>query len=350
MMFKKCIIMLMTVLTVLLLISGLAGAAGGDVTTVKMSFNNPANMEINSMYEFAVYFKEFVEMGTNGRILIKLFPDSQLGDEEQRMQQTMKGTAMINVASNAGIVSVYPEIYAVTIPFMFRNFKAAHIFFDKSDYWAKAKKEFKERTGTILMEVIEDGGFLAFTNSKREIYSPADFKGMKFRGMDPGQVALYKSFGASGTPINWGEVYMALQTGVVDGQMNPPVYIISGSLYEVQKYMTMANIQYSDQWLIINAKWLESLPASDRYVIEQAAHASNIRNRISVEAKVNKRIEFIKENGVNICYPNDEQMEEFQKIGQPSYVKWINEKIDPKYTEMAMEGAQKANYEATTNE
>jgi len=349
-MFKKSIIILLIVLMASLLVSGVAGATEGDVVTVKMSYNGPKNIETNAVHEFAVNFKEFVEMGTNSRILINLFSDSQLGNEEQRMEQTMSGTTMINVASNAGIVSVYKEIYAATLPFMFKNFKAAHIFFDGSDYWVKTKKEFREKTGVVLLEAIEEGGFLAFTNNKKEIRSPADFKGLKFRGMDPGQIALYKSFGASGVPIPWTELYMAMQTGVVDGQMNPPTYIISGSLYEVQDYMTMANIQYSCQWLTVNAEWLESLSASDRYVIEQAAHAANIRNRISVEAMVNKRVKFIEDKGVKVYYPNDVEMNQFQEIGQPEYNKWVKEKIDQKYVDLALESSQKANSAATANE
>jgi len=311
-----------------------------------MSYNGPSDVESNAVHEYAVNFKEFVEMGTNGRITINLYSDSQLGNEEQRMEQTMSGTAKINVASNAGMVSVYPEIYAATIPFMFESFEAAHNFFDDSDYWKMTQKEFEEKTGVALLEAVEEGGFLAFTNDEKEIKSPSDFEGLKFRGMDPGQIALYESFGASGTPIPWTELYMALQTGVVDGQMNPPTYIISGSLYEVQDYVTMANIQYSCQWLTINADWLNSLSEEDQYVIRQAAKAANIRNRLSVEAKVSERVNFLSENGMQVYYPNEEEMKEFQEIGQPDYISWIEDKIDASYVEKALESAEKANMEA----
>lgn len=320
-----------------------------ELMNVKMSYNGPANEETNAVHEYAVYFKDFVEIGTNGRITITLYSDSQLGDEEQRMEQTMTGTTEINVASNAGIVSVYPEIYAATIPFMFESYKAAHLFFDESDYWEMTQKEFEETTGVALLEAVEEGGFIAFTNNKKEIKSPADFAGMKFRGMDPGQIALFKAFGASGTPIPWTELYIALQTGVVEGQMNPPTYIISGSLYEVQDYVTMANIQYSCQWLTVNADWLNSLPDEDQYVITQAAKAANIRNRISVEAKVDERVRFLEENGMEVYYPNAEEMKQFQDIGQPEYIVWIEEKVDPSYVEKALESARIANTNAQQN-
>lgn len=316
---------------------------------VKMSYNGPANEETNAVHEYAAHFKDFVEIGTNGRITITLYSDSQLGDEEQRMEQTMTGSTEINVASNAGMVSVYPEIYAATIPFMFESYEAAHLFFDESDYWEMTQKEFEETTGVALLEAVEEGGFIAFTNNKKVIKSPADFEGMKFRGMDPGQIALFKAFGASGTPIPWTELYIALQTGVVEGQMNPPTYIISGSLFEVQDYVTMANIQYSCQWLTVNADWLNSLSDEDQYVITQAAKAANIRNRISVEAKVDERVRFLEENGMEVYYPGAEEMKQFQDIGQPEYVTWIEEKVDPSYVEKALESARIANMKAQEN-
>ncbi len=341
---KRKTILFVVLLLALFVINSTAGAQ--EVMNAKMSYNGPADVETNAVHEFAVNFKEFVELGTNGRITITLYSDSQLGNEEQRMEQTMSGSTEINVASNAGMVSVYPEIYAATIPFMFDSFRAAHYFFDDSDYWNLTTEEFEKNTGVALLEAVEEGGFLAFTNNEKEIKSPADFEGIKFRGMDPGQVALYKSFGASGTPIPWTELYMALQTGVVSGQMNPPTYIISGSLYEVQDYMTMANIQYSCQWLTINADWLNSLSAEDRYVVEQAAHAANVRNRLSVEAKVAERVDFIEAQGVEVYYPNQSEMQQFKEIGQPDYIAWINEKIDQEYMDMALESAENANQEA----
>src|SRR6056297_146249 len=338
---------LILLLVLSLLIFSAVGVVGAQESiNVKMSYNGPADVETNAVHEYAVNFKEFVEMGTNGRITITLYSDSQLGNEEQRMEQTMSGSTKINVASNAGMVSVYPEIYAATSHLRFNSVEAAHKFFDSSEYWSMTQEEFEERTGVALLEAVEEGGFLAFTNDEREIKSPSDFEGLKFRGMDPGQIALYESFGASGTPIPWTELYMALQTGVVDGQMNPPTYIISGSLYEVQDYVTMANIQYSCQWLTINADWLNSLSDENEYIIRQAAKAANIRNRISVEAKVSERVGFLEENGMQVYYPNQEEMKEFQEIGQPDYIDWINTKIDESYVEKALESAEKANMEA----
>src|SRR6056297_3324494 len=103
-MIKKLII-LIVILFFVFSFAGLVSAQ--ESMNVKMSYNGPADVENNAVHEYAVNFKDFVEMGTNGRIQITLYSDSQLGNEEQRMEQTMGGSAKINVASNAGMVSVY---------------------------------------------------------------------------------------------------------------------------------------------------------------------------------------------------------------------------------------------------
>lgn len=316
---------------------------GGDqVIEVKMSYNGPADVEENAVHYFAQHFKDLLSEKTGGRIEVILYPDSQLGDEEQRIQMVMNDP-FINVASYAGVGTVFPELFAANIPFMFDSYAAGNWFFDNSDFWKKSQKDFREKTGAELVCAVEEGGFLAFTNSKKEIQEPADFKGMKFRAMDDSQVALYKAFGASGTPVPWTELYTALQTGVADGQMNPPMYIIMGSLYEVQDYMTLANIQYSMQYLTINGEWLESLSGADRKAVIEAANEANVMTRNDVESRVEERTQFIADKGVEVYAPTQAQMDKFRDLGQPSFIKWLRDRIDEEWVDLAIESAQDAN-------
>lgn len=310
-------------------------------TSIKMSYNGPPSEKDNAVHYFSVTFKKLVEKATDKNIKIELFPNSQLGNEEQRMEQVMSGP-MINVASYGGLQAVFPEMFATNIPFLFDSYKAAHHFFDSSSFMDKARATMRERTGIELMEVIEEGGFLAFTSDK-PIHSPADFKGLKFRAMDTSQVAMYEAFGASGTPIPWTEVYLALKTGVADGQMNPPTYIIMGSLYEVQKYLTLANVQYSDQFLLINNELLESLSAEQRKALKSAAHEANVKTRNFVESQVEDRVKFLESKGMISYTPTAEEAAQFKNLGSPSYINWLKDQIDASWIELALEDAKKAN-------
>lgn len=318
-------------------------ASGLAATSIKMSYNGPPSESDNAVHYFALTFKDLVEKATAKQIEINLFPNSQLGNEEQRMEQVMS-SPVINVASYGGLQTVFPEMFATNIPFLFDNYKAAHIFFDSSPFMDKARETLRARTGIELMEVVEEGGFLAFTCNK-PIHSPADFKGLKFRAMDTSQVAMYEAFGASGTPIPWTEVYLALKTGVADGQMNPPTYIIMGSLYEVQKHLTLANVQYSDQFLLINGELLDSMDAKLRDALNKAAHDANVKTREFVESQVDDRVKFLESKGMISYTPTAEESGQFKQLGSPSYVTWLKAQVEQSWIDLAIDNAKKANAE-----
>lgn len=319
-------------------------------TVIKISHQGMADPEVNIQSYFVNEFITRAQAKTNNSIKFEIYPDEQLGNEEQRMELMMKSglnQPVADITSFNALGTVLPELYTSAIPFMFNTYEAAHIFFDTSEYMTKLKALFRERTGCVMLEVVEEGGFLAFTNSKREIRSPKDFEGLKFRGMDEGQIAIFRAFGATGTPIPWSELYMALKTGVVDGQMNPAFYVLLGSLPEVQKYMTLANIQYSDQFLIINGDLYDSLSDSERTAIIEAGREANALTRTRIEAQDSEQVEECRHKGMQVYAPNSEEMNQFRDIGQPEYIKWLKTRLeDSQWLEMALRDAEKANAEA----
>lgn len=303
--------------------------------TINLSYNGAADAEKNAVHLFVSNVKSIVEKETEGSLEIKLFPNSILGGEQERMEQVINSPSL-NVASFGGISPLFPEIFVSSIPFQFDSFEQARNFFDHGKYWEKARSEFYKKTNAHILAVVEEGGFLAFTNNKKEIKSPKDFEGLKFRAMDKSQVALYKGFGASGTPIPWTEVYMALKTGVADGQMNPPMYIIMGSLYEVQKYMTLANVQYSDQFLVANDALLKSLTEKEKEILLSAVKRANDINRVEVEKTVNQRISYLEEKGMKVYRPTNDELIEFSKLSKDSYIAWLLEQgVDESWIQLA---------------
>lgn len=307
--------------------------------TINLSYNGAPDADKNAVHLFASNLKSIVEKESKGALKVTLYPNSMLGEEQERMEQVIN-TPSLNIASFGGVSPLVPEIFASSIPFMLKDFKQAHNFFDHGEYWKHLKESFFEKTGAHMLAVVEEGGFLAFTNNSREIKTPSDFKGLRFRAMDKSQVALYESFGASGTPIPWTEVYMALKTGVADGQMNPPMYIIMGSLNEVQKYLTLANIQYSDQFLIGNNELLQSLSEEEKKILTDAIIKAGDMNRKAVEEQVQNRIDYLAQNGMQVYQPTQAELDEFQQIAQPSYVSWLKEEgVEQKWIDMALKDA-----------
>ncbi|MCL7939277.1 TRAP transporter substrate-binding protein DctP [Halomonas sp. ATCH28] len=326
-------------LTAAVLAAGVLASQAQAATTVDLSYNGAPDPDKNAVHVFATNLKELVEEKTNGEIELKLYPNSMLGEEQERMEQTMNSPSL-NIASFAGMSPLVPEVFVSAIPFLFDDFESARTFFDEGQYWQAVEDALRERTGVELLAVVEEGGFLAFTNDEKPISSPSDFEGLRFRAMDPSQVALYEAFGASGTPIPWTEVYMSLKTGVADGQMNPPMYIIMGSLYEVQDYLTLANIQYSDQFLVGNGAMIDGWDEAMREAFMEAVAEANQMAREHNETRVDERIAYLEEQGMEVIRPSEEELAAFREQGQPAYLEWLGEQdIDQSFIDMALEDA-----------
>ncbi|MGO2131980.1 MAG: TRAP transporter substrate-binding protein DctP [Halomonas sp.] len=322
-----------------MLLSPLLLGAAQAATTINLSYNGAPDPDKNAVHVFATNLEALVEEKTGGEIELKLYPNSMLGEEQERMEQVMSSPSL-NVASFAGMSPVVPEIFVSAIPFLFDDFDDARTFFDEGQYWQQVQDDLRDRAGLELLAVVEEGGFLAFTNNKRPIASPDDFEGLRFRAMDPSQVALYEAFGASGTPIPWTETYMGLKTGVADGQMNPPMYIILGSLNEVQKYLTLANIQYSDQFLVGNAAMIDGWDDGVREAFLEAVQEANDKAREYNESKVDERIAYLEENGMEVIRPDEAQLAAFRELGQPAYLDWLGgQNIAQKYIDIALQDA-----------
>ncbi|RUR33158.1 TRAP transporter substrate-binding protein DctP [Vreelandella nanhaiensis] len=319
--------------------SALVAGSAFAATTINLSYNGAPDAEKNAVHVFATNLKELVAEKTDNEIELRLFPNSMLGSEEDRMEQTMN-TPMLNVASFAGVSPLVAELFVSAIPFLFEDFDTARTFFDEGKYWQELSNTLKERAGVEMLAVVEEGGFLAFTNNERPISHPDDFEGLRFRAMDPSQVALYESFGASGTPIPWTETYMALRTGVANGQMNPPMYIVLGSLYEVQKYLTLANIQYSNQFLVGNSEMIASWDDELRDAFMEAVAEANQNARETNESQVESRIDYLEAQGMEVIRPSHDELEAFRSIGQPAYLEWLAERgIEQKWIDMALDDA-----------
>ena len=172
------------------------------------------------------------------------------------------------------------------------------------------------------MNILGGYMYMAITNNKRPIRKPEDFKGLKFRVMDPMGGEMFKAFGASAVPIAWAETYTSLQTGVADGQTNPPFIIAWAKFNEVQKYMTLANSQWGYQMSLANKQWHDSLSPEDRRALYSATQAANatangvglLLERASIDA--------LKKGGMEVIALTDQEIVEMQKVAGPHCLAW----------------------------
>jgi TRAP-type C4-dicarboxylate transport system substrate-binding protein len=170
---------------------------------------------------------------------------------------------------------------------------------------------------------------MQLTNKIRPIKTAKDMQGIKFRTMTlPSHIAFFDALGASAVPVSWAETYTALQTGVVDGQQNPIGYIISGNIYEVQKYLTMTNHLFTTHWFIVNDDFLKSLSEENRKIFYDAARVATVASRgiTRIAQATGKGMPLLMKN-LQVYQPTAAELQTFSAICIPASRKFVKEKM-----------------------
>ena len=260
---------------------GLSAMSGGVYAekVLKLGHLNKDDPFDNATGAMTAVFKNLVESGTNGSVIVQTFPNGQLGKDAEVLQQVKIGVVQSGIHSTGGFASVYPMIGVLDVPFAFPNISATYAVFD-GPFGAKLAADIEAKTGMKVLGFGDSGGFFNFTNSRRPVKTLEDFKGLKIRtmGLDTHK-KLVSSLGGQPAGIAWSEVYTALQTGVADGQMNPVPIIAFAKFNEVQKYLTLSGHLFTPYVWVMNADFWNSLDANEQSVVSYAAKSAIVAGR-----------------------------------------------------------------------
>ena len=247
---------------------------------IRIGHDAKPDMLDNVAHGFSATFKSIVEARTNGEIKVKIFPANQLGNTNERLLQTRQGLIQGTIVSTGSLAPVYPRIDLLNLPFSFKTMSAAYDVYD-GKFGSALTKDIEDVLGDIkVTATVDTGGFFAITNSKRPIKTLADFKGLRIRTMTvPAHRKLINAIGGEAYPLAWSELYTSLQTGVVDGQMNPIPNIKFAKFDEVQKYMTLTNHLYVPIFFMMNKDFVNSLSKEKQKIIQDAAQQGVIVSR-----------------------------------------------------------------------
>ena len=224
----------------------------------------------------ATFFAEKLKEKTNGAVEVQVFPNSQLGNQRDMIEGMIFGTVDMCMSTTAVLGNFVPELSVFDLPFLFRD--RAHAY-KALDSLGMELAKLGEQRGFKLLVMMENG-VRHTTNSKRPIRKPEDMKGLKVRVME--QVTFIKMMellGASPTPMAFGEVYTALQKGVIDGQENPLSTITTSRLFEVQKYISLTGHTYSAEPMLIGMKAWNKLSKDQQKAMLEAADEALVWQR-----------------------------------------------------------------------
>ncbi len=225
---------------------------------------NPGSLTADTAEEFA----RRANLKLAGRAHINVFGSSQLGDDQTLLLKLKLGTVDFSVPST--VMSTAVDAFGFfEMPYLVED--REHVVRIREEIFWPYIASRAEPKGLRMLAMWENG-FRQITNNARPIVTPADLAGIKLRTpRGRWRLRLFQSYGASPSPMSLSEVFVALQTGVIDGQENPLSQIYTTQVHEVQKYLSMTNHVYSPAFLAVGLKRWESLPEDVRQPMVEAA-------------------------------------------------------------------------------
>jgi len=292
-------------------------------------FENPAGA-------FGRVFKNIVEGATNSEITVEIFPNGQLGKDFEIAQQVRDGIIQMSLASVGGLASHYPKIGVIDVAFAFPHISAVYDVFDGPFGQALARDIEADVPEVKVLGFADTGGFFSISNSKKPVATLADIEGLRIRTMTlESHQTLINSLGAEAYPLAWAEVYSGLQTGVIDGQMNPIPIIAFSNFEEVQGYLTLTEHLFTPYTVLMNREFFDALSDDEKYIIHYAAKSGVVASRgiaRAIEASDRGLPKLAAKMEINALSPEDRQ--KFKDAAQPAVVELIRSKYGDKGSEL----------------
>ncbi|WP_304615313.1 TRAP transporter substrate-binding protein [Paracoccus sp. (in: a-proteobacteria)] len=221
---------------------------------------------------FAQKFKEEIEANSDHEV--QLFPFGTLGESDNILEQTQAGILQFVNQSPGFTGALIPEAQVFFVPYLLPEDEDQLVrFFRESETINRIFPELYADQGLELLTMYPEGEVMLTTD--RPVTSPADLNDVKVRVMtNPLLVSSYQAFGATPTPLPWGEVYGGLQTGIIDGQENPAFFIESTRMYEVTDHITRLGHNNFTTALMANKDFFDGLSEEDQTLIRNATEAA----------------------------------------------------------------------------
>lgn len=279
---------------------------GFSVSAQDFTLRAGHDQPVGSMYDEGHHkFGKLLEERSKGRIKLGVFPAAQLGSEVAMIEGVRLGSLDIACAHVANASTVVPELALFSVSYMFKD----------RDHFERviADPKFRQRIESLVASKnlgIKVIGYYAA--GVRDLYTrrgpamaPDDLKGTKIRVMNnPVEVKVWNTFGAIPTPMNFGEVYQALQSGVLDAAENAPANIESNRHYEAAKTIILTEHQRSLSLLLMNERKLNGMPADMKNIVLTSAEEAAVYERAK-DAEFNAvAVDRMKAKGAQIVIPD----------------------------------------------
>jgi len=331
-------LLVISVLLICFMVLAISPAYGGN--KIRYSTDTAAIPDL-PVHAFALTFEYFLEANTD--IEVDLYPGGILGGTEAVMEQVQEGDIHVAHTSISGLGHYYPKamMFNLWYAFPLDNIPAIQAFFDpKSDYMQELFADIEEKTSVKPMRMAMRGGESGLT-FKQPVRTLEDMKGLTMRAMDESQVVLMESLGASTAVVPWEEVYLALQTGVVDGLLIGASSAISASLYEVVDYYLYPGTILAWGMMIVNPDWYNTLTEEEQYWVNYAMHMASVVAEGLAFSGLRDDPGRLEERGLEVYRQTEKEYNEFRETALGELIPWANEKHGEEFVDRFMSELKK---------
>lgn len=285
----------------LALLAGLPSSCGDADDMVRLTLGHGLDTN-HPVHDAMLHMAAVLDDVSGGSMRIDIYPNRQLGAERELVELLQIGSLDLTKVSASPLESFSPEMGVFSVPYVFR---------DGEHFWRFAESEVGAKLLLSLASVnlrgltYYDAGSRSFYTGNRAVRSPADLIGMKIRVQKSRtSVAMIEALGGAATPIDWGELYTALQQGVVDGaENNPPSFHLSGH-YEAAKYFTLDEHTFVPDVLMVSTLTWDKLDDRQRRWLQRAADESAELQRRLWAAATEEALDAVREAGVEVISPD----------------------------------------------
>jgi len=256
--------------------------------------------------------KELIEAKSSGKIKVEVYLDNQLGGDREILEGCQAGNIAMVSQTTAPQVGFVPELAVFDIPMLFENLDVARKALSGSFRENLAEKYEKAGLKLLLFEPI----YYRETTTNKPINKVEDFKGLKIRTMENKyHLAFWKALGANPTPLNFAELYVALQQGIVDAQENPYEIVWSSKFYEVQKYLVNTHHIAFILSIVMNKDLYDGMPDNYKQIINESMKEAADYLFNQAKAQNDQMLASVKEKGMTIIDLTPELRADMEKAG-----------------------------------
>lgn len=290
-----------------LILGAIVGAAQAQEHTFKWSHSFPVDSIVDKTAKAII---ADIEEKTKGRITFKLFPAGQLGDWVEVNEQVVRG--VVDFASQPVSPSYDPRLQIRVLPYSVMNFaEVEEAYFSDDPYLFNIMNEIMAENDLTALGVVAQGfGGGGFRECPENVFDAASNSGIKMR-FPPGNQAwqnMVSALGFEPTPVPWGELYLALQTGLVDAQVGGQPYNTWTTHRDVTECWVQFNTHFQNSFVFANSKAFNSLSEADQQIIRDAVQSAGLASLELARGNDQKYMDLMSEAGIKVIVPTDEQL------------------------------------------